>query len=73
MDNLEWLEHVKVTDEQIIDFINERGIKNGTLHDPELQDFKMRYRQMRATEIIAETLINLTVPLENIETILNQR
>lgn len=69
MTNLEWLKHVRITDEQMVDFINERAIKNGTLRDPELQDFKMRYRQMRATEIIAETLIGIERSLDAITNI----
>lgn len=33
----------------------------------------IEYRKTKALEIIAETLINLTTPLENIETILNRK
>lgn len=57
MTNLEWLENVK---ENNIDFDT-------------IQEYDLKYRKMKALEIIAEELINLNTTLENIETMINNR
>ena len=61
MDNLEYLKKVKEFDEA-----------NDMFHKLGAEEFLI-YRRAKALEIIAETLIALIVPLENIETILNRK
>ena len=65
MDNLEYSKKLKKKDNERKDVLK--------LFPNQISEWEIEYRRTKATEIIAETLIDLIVPLENIETILNRR
>ena len=61
-----------MTDLEYLEAVKDNGLKEHLIKHPDGES-SIEYRKTIALEIIAEILINLIIPLENIETILNRR